>query len=185
MDAEEFTGDTVVVPGSLRVFREWNLDQQDSKAEISSLAAGSRWGNSMTAFCKTEQTHWFCYNSDDLCDICVANISHEAPAVPCTCGIYGYYVPTVSGIDDYLYGYESVYGTVRVSGRVILGTRGVRAQYAEIESFYIGDGLQVTTQKSLELAGWRLSLAFPSVPVYTDYDAWLVGYPPEDVTMLL
>lgn len=61
----------------------------------------------------------------------VYHFPHEAPVPPCTCGLYAYRGSQKYPISGIKIG-GFIYGTVALSGRVLIGTRGFRAQYAEI-----------------------------------------------------
>jgi hypothetical protein len=68
---------------------------------------------------------WSCVRDD--CDVARAQ-SHSAPAPGCRCGIYGWY-----DLNDAMVEHSGeVLGVIEVSGRVILGTRGFRAERAKI-----------------------------------------------------
>lgn len=53
---------------------------------------------------------------------------HEAPLAECTCGIYAHYLP----LESYSRGAANVFGVVRASGKILMGTKGFRAEKVEI-----------------------------------------------------
>jgi hypothetical protein len=87
----------------------------------------------------------------------------------------------------------TVKGTVRASGKLLMGTHGARAAYAEIESLYVGDaqlsdraGYMVTLRpEDFKPMAKALRRRYPGVPVYTDPLEWVLAYPSEDVSTLL
>jgi hypothetical protein len=103
------------------------------------------------------------------CILAPEGVDHPAPVVDCTCGLYAYYrattvappwrhpiVPPVVG---------QPFGVVTVAGRVILGTRGMRAERMTIHAL-------VTKDAAL---GERYG-----VPIYRSRKALLYDYPPQD-----
>jgi hypothetical protein len=87
-------------------------------------------------------------------------VDHPAPFTGCTCGLYAYYrattVPPSTG---------QVFGVVAVTGRVILATRGMKAERMTILAL-------VTDYSAL---GERYG-----VPIYPSREALLSDYPPQD-----
>jgi hypothetical protein len=55
-------------------------------------------------------------------------ISHKAPHLGCTCGIYAHYLP----LESYHSWSRRVFGVVEASGRILMGTKGFRAEKAKI-----------------------------------------------------
>lgn len=54
--------------------------------------------------------------------------THDAPDDGCTCGIYAHYLP----LESYARGFSNVFGVVRASGKILMGTKGFRAEKVEI-----------------------------------------------------
>ena len=101
--------EVALVPGTLLVHRGWNVREGGFLAAYSAPYVWERGVNE--AVCKAYVGR--------------PGLHGEAPDTNCTCGFYGLYDPNnVDSVD--------VRGVVEVSGRVILGTRGVRAQKAKI-----------------------------------------------------
>jgi hypothetical protein len=85
---------------------------------------GARWERTCTATCLVHEGVFPWTN-------------HPVPADDCTCGIYSWYrrdeaIREHTGI---------IVGVISVSGRVILGTRGIRSSEARIEAITINDDL--------------------------------------------
>ena len=100
--------EVALVPGTLLVHRGWNV----------------RVGGFLAAY--SAPYVWESGVNEAVCKGFIQEIDHrKAPVTHCTCGFYGLYDPNdVDSVD--------VRGVIEVSGRVILGTRGVRAQKAKI-----------------------------------------------------
>jgi hypothetical protein len=86
------------------------------------------WAREREATCVIAQRTKDLLDGDDVMDR-----DHVAPEPDCTCGIYGWYRQwearrTHTG---------SVTGTIKVSGDVIMGSRGLRAQRATIEAITV------------------------------------------------
>lgn len=91
-----------------------------------------------------------------------------APRAKCTCGFYARHTPFSPSF------YTAIAGVIKASGRVILGTAGFRAQYAEIEALYFPPGWGTPTM-----------LDQYNVPIYRDFDAMVQDFPPISVQHLL
>lgn len=53
---------------------------------------------------------------------------HEAPHPDCSCGIYAHYLP----LESYHSWSDKIYGVIEASGRILMGTKGFRAENAKI-----------------------------------------------------
>lgn len=89
----------------------------------------------------------------------------------CGCGFYAYQ----EGSNDYYKPSDGkpVGGVVRGYGKTVLGTRGFRAEKAEILALYINDG--DVTGPGLK---YRIERNYAGIPVFTDYAALLKEFPP-------
>lgn len=95
------------------------------------------------------------------------NGPHPAPLSNCTCGFYACYHPDLAP-------YPAT-GVVEMSGRVILGTRGMRAEKARIVAHLaMWD----------EFAPLREKL-YPEVKWFGDTQDMLAEFPPQDVSELI
>jgi hypothetical protein len=149
-----------LVPGTLRGYRFWVVAPGDLR--LRSIGVNAAWTQSaMTAECLALGPSVPC--SSPQCMACRDGwvATHRAPALECTCGLYGVHYPLdeqiinnigmrfppglsaegwpslvhdctpVLGID------EGPFGVISASGRVIVGTRnprGFRAERAKIEA---------------------------------------------------
>lgn len=65
-----------------------------------------------------------------LTDLCSDNcLEHEAPGKYCSCGFYGWYEPSPSNFTQFS---GPVIGVTENTGRIILGSKGFRAQKSKI-----------------------------------------------------
>lgn len=108
----------------------------------------------------------------------VYHTEDDTPALDCACGIYGYYDrQSISAL--------TVRGTVRASGKLLMGTHGARAAHAEIESLYVGDSYRSLYPEDFKAMAKVLRKRYSGVPVYTDLMEWVLDYPAEDVSALI
>jgi hypothetical protein len=126
----------MLVPGSLRGYRCWRLTKGDD-VDLFPLHAdcSASWARRrrMTASCDNELRE----------PEANAHYAEDSPATNCTCGFYATYDP-VSYLAhmpkpwNYFNGKQQVFvhGSIRASGRIILGDWGFRAQYAEVEALW-------------------------------------------------
>lgn len=105
----------------------------------------------------------------------------------CQCGLHGFF----RGSIDFAYDKNAVNGIVRAFGRMRLGPKGFRAQFAEVVALYVpdehpaGSDKKPTTHEGLA-AGLRhaskplppgrveaISGRYPALPIYSDLDDML------------
>lgn len=92
---------------------------------------------------------------------------HRAPDPECTCGFYAYSDEKWAG--EYPYA-RSVLAVVCCWGRIITGTRGLRAEYARIEALWLGPEVP-----SDLVDGVRTN--YPDVQLYERREEMLRGHP--------
>lgn len=160
-----------LVPGTLRGYRAWTVNGRSGGLRSVTMAYTWRLGRSpATCFHHTSQV--VVIGPED--EVTVWG-SHSAPAVRCSCGYYATY-----NLDD-LYVYrawarnigDSVIGTVKAHGSVILGTIGFRAQYMEIEALV--DSSPLVAERA----------AAYGVPTVPSFEALVSQYPPSNVDELI
>lgn len=93
--------------------------------------------------------------------------THVPPEPDCTCGFYAY--ADERGAREYPFA-RHVLAVVACWGRVIAGTRGIRAQYGRIESVWLSD--QVPADLVAMVVG-----RYPTVKFYTDREEMLAAHP--------
>ena len=99
---------------------------------------------------------------------------HDSPSTSCSCGFYAQYNGLV--LDYQNYGFE---GSIQAHGLTILGTKGIRTQFAEIESLYI------TRTKWAPDKDLPYKIAeYYKVPLFTNRAEWLEAFPPQDVSAI-
>lgn len=93
--------------------------------------------------------------------------SHAVPEPECFCGFYAY--GAVSAVDGYLHS-AHVLAVVACWGRVIAGTRGVRAEHCSVEALWTSSAVPPDLVDAI-------SHAYPDVAMYTDRDRLLAEHP--------
>jgi hypothetical protein len=94
--------------------------------------------------------------------------AHASPEPDCTCGYYAYASDSAAG--EYPNAHH-VLAVVACWGRVIAGTRGIRAEHARVEAVWMSE--KVPT----ELAD-TVAECYPAAAVYTDKQLMLTEHPP-------
>jgi hypothetical protein len=168
---EMCTGDATVVPAALRGYRTWLLGRDGGL--LARLPYEWSFGQQQ-ATCLVGQTYCDCYLCSALRD--VPPPAHSAPCDGCVCGFYGWYRP-----DDTRLQHGQVFGAIEVTGRVLMGTHGFRAERARVlglvaeESAFRGGDIAALFRR----AGQHL------VPVYRTRAELLRALPPDDVSSLV
>jgi hypothetical protein len=141
--------EVALVPGTLLVHRGWNV----------------RVGGFLAAY--TAQYVWESGVNKAVCQSFIRAPGHEkAPDARCTCGLYGLYDP--NDVD-----FVDVRGVIEVSGRVTLGTRGVRAQKAKIVALATLNPMIRVRYRGVDYFKWPSAME-EKYPV-TDVSALLEG----------
>jgi hypothetical protein len=157
-----------LVPGSLRGYRTWRLmgrraDVPDGALPLTSVTRREVvWTPTLTARCAPNDTGTPGPWSSTLA------VDHRAPQAGCTCGIYGWYAPTDTGMVS-----ARVFGVVEASGLTLMGERGFRSETARITAV-------VTRNRRLAAACERAGIA-----VYRSRRDLLRDHPPEDLSSLI
>jgi hypothetical protein len=157
-----------LVPGSLRGYRTWRMLGRRAHVPDGALPLTSVtrrrvvWTPSLSARCEPNDAGSPGPWSATL------DSEHRAPQAGCSCGIYGWYDPTDSGIVS-----ARVFGVVEASGLILMGERGYRAETVKITAI-------VTRNRRLAAACERAGIA-----VYGRRRDLLRDYPPEDLSSLL
>ena len=126
---------TELVPGTLRGYRAWYMGNplylgNGDVPLLRSVAVNFSWPPG-------ETPHAGCTHTGLLSTLCQAQ--HLAPVDDCSCGYYAAYqltdLPLFKCQNDFGTDDAYVFGSVTAYGRVMLGTKGFRAEYMKIESF--------------------------------------------------
>ncbi len=122
MPSGEYTNDSVtLVPGFLRGFRAWSIAAPSPLQLRGVVNTEYAWGRGQnTAMCRAP--HGAGWTG------ALRPIVRGVPDPDCSCGFYARFDPGR--------GYVGIQGIIKVTGNVILGTEGFRAQYATIEALY-------------------------------------------------
>jgi len=97
--------------------------------------------------------------------------SHEPPEPDCTCGFYAYASQTSAA--EYPNA-RHVLAVVACWGRVVAGTRGIRAEQARVEAIWMSDTVPPDLVN-------QVRARYPSTSVYADKEAMLTEHPATDL----
>jgi hypothetical protein len=162
-----------VIPGTLRGYRAWRVDRDWRFLGLHNTGLVSL-SDSHYSWNPREPQRAECLLGFDcdcgFCRGCRKRKSHESPVVGCSCGYYATY-----DFDSYkqhvgTFGIH-IHGCIKAYGRISLGTRGFRAEYAQVEAVY-GRGARAAARR------YR-------VPWFRSQGRMLEHFPPQDVTELL
>lgn len=145
---QPFSGKEVpLVPGTLRLYRSWHLSDRRLRAFNFDYYWKDGWNE---AECR-------------VMDRMPRGDDHPSPYPACTCGFYArYHHHANDGLTT---------GVIEVAGRVILGTKGVRAEKARIVAHtWVPESVQSQ---------------YPSVKFYRNKEDMWYEYPPPDVSELI
>jgi hypothetical protein len=99
---------------SVRGFKQWSWN---SDRKLVSMFPGDWSNGSLTSTCSRYEL-----DKDKSSD------THVSPDVSCTCGIYAHYLP----LESYEKVRSNIFGVVEASGRILMGTKGFRAEKAKV-----------------------------------------------------
>jgi hypothetical protein len=171
---EMCSGDETVVPAALRGYRTWSLDP-----------AGRLRAAALPYLWQMGEQHAECMVGSRSaaglvparvqgcdCFYCRRPKPHAAPDSGCQCGFYGWYSPDDTRLMD-----RPVFGAIEVTGRVLLGTHGFRAERARVL------GLVLPTWPPTDLL--RDYCKSRLVPTFDSRDELVAQLPPDDVSQLV
>jgi hypothetical protein len=95
-------------------------------------------------------------------------LRHDAPGPDCSCGYYGY--ASEAATAEYAQS-RHVLAVVAVWGKVIAGTRGLRAQHAHIEALWMSESVP-------DALAAEVATRYPSTSIYSDRSAMLTEHAP-------
>jgi hypothetical protein len=98
----------------------------------------------------------------------LARPAHRPPEPDCGCGFYAYAFAPGDAETPYA---DNVLAAVTCWGRVIAGTRGIRAEHSRIEAVWLSE------QVPADLVA-KVAERYPSVAMYSDKAAMLTNHPP-------
>lgn|SRR5882757_401768 len=113
-----------------------SFSQRDYKGSdnliIDSVLGYRQWSWKSNELYSMHQTDWSKGNQRAVCHRGNLNEDiepdHEAPDPDCSCGIYAHYLP----LESYHAWSDRVFGVIEASGRILMGTKGYRAEKAKI-----------------------------------------------------
>lgn len=171
----EYDGsERTMVPGTLRGYRAWIV----GGGKLRSIIDREPWlvsGN--TAMCRRGMMRNGWVTGRLPGEMPRITSLHDAPDSRCTCGFYVKH--RLEGVERDYDPSIFTYGSIRASGKVILGTEGFRAQHADIEALYVP---WTPSPPSPDLL-WHLQRI--NLPVFYNRDRFLAAFPPISVDHLL
>lgn len=170
--SDEYTGpEHLLVPGTLRGYRAWRLDGSFLRSVVD---AGVWQETGNTADCGRFDSRLMIIGPEVL-------DYHRTPDRHCTCGFYAKH--HLSAVEGEFNLRQFLHGSIKAYGKVILGTKGFRAQYADIEALCTPSRHSTCDCcPNLETA---LACQYPNIPIYHDREAFLNDFPPIPVDHLL
>lgn len=115
---------------------------------------------------------WVDGSNHARCRVVTDDPEHETPDPECTCGFYAY--ASARAADEYPHA-RHVLAVVACWGRVIAGSRGVRAEYARIEGIWM-------SPKVPDYLRQAVAVRYPSASVRGDVDELLHDHEPSALT---
>ena len=106
------------------------------------------------------------------CRVTPDDPDHGAPDPECTCGFYAY--ASARAADEYPHA-RHVLAVIACWGRVIAGSRGIRAEKARIEAIWM-------SPKVPEYLRRAVTARYPTAVVEPDVDQLLVDHPPSELS---
>lgn len=103
---------------------------------------------------------------------------HDVPHEWCTCGFYAY--NTAASLGDYA---APIVGVVRLTGRVLVGSKGFRAQRGEIVALLNPSDVVNTRAETAYGATARalLDQSYPDVPILATKEEMVAEFPPSTI----
>lgn len=100
--------------------------------------------------------------------VCARAREHVAPDEDCTCGVYAF--GSVEELERQYVQTRRVLAVVACHGKVISGTKGVRAQHARVAALWLDPGMPRTLVQ-------KVRQRYAHLPVFTDREAMLAEFP--------
>lgn len=96
--------DDALLPSTVRGYKHWDFPKDVPKS-----------------------SHYADWSTGEWTAVCGRHKDHSAPDLECTCGIYAHYLP----LESYSLA-VGVLGVVEASGKIVMGTKGFRAEKCKI-----------------------------------------------------
>lgn len=119
-----------MVAATLRGYRSWQLKKYKGKPALGSMGVATHWETKrLEAKCVTSGAGSMPpYVWGGMVRGEMPPKNHSSPEIACRCGIYGWYEPEWA-LKEHA---GPILGVVEYSGKILLGTKGFRAEKAEI-----------------------------------------------------
>lgn len=165
---EDFTSDVELFPGTLRGYRYWRVNRYcEDWTPLTGVSVESfTW--------KPRDNHARCVyldNNGAVHPVHSENSESDIPNTMCQCGFYAWYEPqgaiqnhgnACMGLDG-----DIVLGVIEASGLIIPGSKGFRAEKADVVALMPGK-MQIT--------------GYSDVSLLSSVDDLIQKYPPQEVT---
>lgn len=103
---------------------------------------------------------------------CARGRDHLAPDEGCRCGVYAF--GSVAEIARQYGQGQRILAVVACHGKIIAGTKGIRAQHARVVALWLSPGLSATLRSAV-------TARYPQVPLFSSKAAMLAEFPPSQL----
>jgi hypothetical protein len=111
---KDYKGNELLILDTVRGFKQWSWNTE--RKLVSMFPAD--WSNgSIVSECSRSEL-----NKDK------SSATHKSPDQDCSCGVYAHYLP----LESYEKQKHSIFGVVEASGKILMGTKGFRAEKARV-----------------------------------------------------
>lgn len=107
----DYNGEDILIPSTVLGFKHWSFLSNSLKTSAN----------------VPKSSHHADWSSGEWSAVCGKLKDHKSPDVECTCGIYAHYLP----LESYQVN-TGVLGVVEASGKIVMGSKGFRAEKVKI-----------------------------------------------------
>lgn len=113
------------------MFQQKEYSGEEDLLTIEGVIGYRQWGYSHAGLVSMKPADWSTGKLHARCERMLLEQDfkkHKSPEISCYCGIYAHYLP----IESYTRNYPAVFGVIEGSGKILMGTKGFRAEKAKI-----------------------------------------------------
>jgi hypothetical protein len=166
--------ESTLVLGTLTGYRAWKIDN----ILLELIEEKPSWGRHSYLYSLNYITRWKVDKYKAACIKEKTNHAGDAPVSTCHCGIYGCHDPNVAETYTFLYN-NAIRGAFQAWGKIILGTKGFRCQYARVCALTY-HSIDIRTRAVIDHIA-----SLYKVPVFDNYNMLKEKFPPSDISNLL